>query len=105
MALNLVYGYYDLVTPSRLAFGRRLVFCNSELDWFARLFCPDAATRRRVAPCARIYQMTSRRRYSRWGPAGRSTTRSSWPGKWPAATLRAAHGVNLAPTSTRPWVL
>ena len=50
-ALNLVYGYYDLVgTASRLEFGRRLVFCNSELDWFARLFCPDAATRADASP-------------------------------------------------------
>ena len=50
-ALNLVYGFYDLVgTQSRLEFGRRLVFCNSELDWFARLFCPDAATRADASP-------------------------------------------------------
>ena len=50
-ALNLVYGFYDLVgTASRLEFGRRLVFCNSELDWFARLFCPDAATRADASP-------------------------------------------------------
>ena len=51
VALNLVYGYTDLVgTPSRLAFGRRLVFCNSELDWFARLFCPDPAMRADASP-------------------------------------------------------
>ena len=37
-------------TPSRLAFGRRLVFCNSELDWFARLFCPDPAMRADASP-------------------------------------------------------
>ena len=50
-ALNLVYGFYDLVgTQSRLAFGRRLVFCNSELDWFARLFCPDPAMRADASP-------------------------------------------------------
>jgi len=41
-ALNLVYGFYDLVgTRSRLGFDRRLVFCSSELAWFARLFCPE----------------------------------------------------------------
>lgn len=50
-ALNLVYGYFDLVgTPSRLDFERRLVFCNSELAWFARLFCPDAALHAEASP-------------------------------------------------------